>query len=378
MARDWMWMDLTEGIGDYTVLRNTIRVLEGSGISSLIVYSGNFEIEQLESELTEFRTFPRRGTPFLNTMMSNRRASRLLRNLDESEIPNLAMVNWKLLPGFLRARKKNPLLKRCKVIVEDRSPPVGRSLISRMQWLFYDYSWRKVAGQVDMANVLVPSLEDFIRKRHNVPSELPFIHTPSGVDVNNFRPSEKFEPLSGTVKIVYHGALDEGRGLERIPQLLECLESKGVSARATIIGDGPLSGKFQSLADSGQSIVFLGKLSADELPRAVSNHDYGILPLPDALEWNVGSPLKIMEFASSGLVCLTTDVQGTKPFHGQDWIRRANRYDPIAEWVSIIEEDSNNKEGFLPKRGKARKFALEGMTWDSALIGLIGLIDSMR
>jgi glycosyltransferase involved in cell wall biosynthesis len=357
---------LTEGIGDYTVLRNIIKNAEKSGISSLIVYSGDFDVRDFNSETTKIVTFPRRKIPLMNTLISNWEFSRIASRLGEDEIPKVAMINWKLIPGFLRATRRNQPLRRCKLIVEDRSPPVGNSISARLQWAFYSRSWRKASIKADLANVLVPSLEEFIRDRFEPPDKLPFIHTPSGVDIENFHPNHSYQAHSGTVKLVYHGALNEGRGLERIQELILQLRSHSVDAIVTIIGDGELSGSFRRLSEENEYVNFLGRLSSEQLPIAIASHDYGILPLPDALEWNVGSPLKIMEFAASGLVCLTTDVRGTEPFSGQRWISRADRHDPVGTWVSRIVQDSRDVPSFDEMREEARSFAISNLTWEES------------
>lgn len=372
---DWMWLDLTEGIGDEAVFVNTIKALEDHGINSILVNSGDVDFEIHRSRRTKILSFPRSKIPFLNTLISNYRASKILAKISVDEIPNFIMVNWKLLPGFLRARRKRRAdFEKCEVIIEDRSPPVGKGIKTWLQWRFYDYSWKKSLDNTDGGNVLVPSLEEFVRDRYGIKDSFEFIHTPSGVDVNRFRPTGGESSFESGVKIVYHGALDSGRGLRRIMPLLEELEKRGVPSKATIVGDGPLSGEFQKISERNPKVEFLGRVSFEELPSIVADNHYGILPLPDSLEWNVGSPLKIMEFASSGLVCLTTDVAGTEPFSDKNWITRSDKYEPIHSWIDTIIEDYESEDEFQMKRVEAREFAISKLTWDMALESLLDLI----
>jgi glycosyltransferase involved in cell wall biosynthesis len=367
----WMWIDLTDGIGDQTVLTNTIKTMESKGIRSIILNNGDYNSEQFDIGLTRILSFPRSGVPFLNTIISNYRVRKILEKLNAEEIPKIVMVNWRLIPGFIRAKKSNPGLENCKLVIEDRSPPVGSGMKTRLQWRFYDYSWKMAIRHVDAVNVLVPSLEEFVRNRFRIKRDVEFFHTPSGVDIDMFRPLDSFSSFNEGARLVYHGALDPGRGLHRIPSLIEKLESKGVRCKATIIGDGGLSTEFRKISDQNRQIDFLGRIPSNELPGVVANHDYGILPLPDSLEWTLGSPLKSMEFASSGLASLTTDVKGTEPFEGQNWITRADKDDPLEEWVESILNDIDFTYEFNQKRIMARQFALDNMTWESAMESLV-------
>ena len=140
------------------------------------------------------------------------------------------------------------------------------------------------------------------------------------------------------------------------------------------MGDGELSKRFEILSNERVEFDFLGRLESGDLPRKVSENVYGILPLPDALEWNLGSPLKVMEFAASGLKCLTTDVDGTSPFEGQPWICRADKADPVESWFATIIDDQRNPEKVSSERIAARAYAEKNLTWESALKGLVKYI----
>ena len=69
----------------------------------------------------------------------------------------------------------------------------------------------------------------------------------------------------------------------------------------TILGEGQERQFFQKSSERLSWLKFLGKLDFEYVPEIVAGNDFGILPLPDKLPWRVGSPLKIMEFASSGV-----------------------------------------------------------------------------
>ena len=247
-------------------------------------------------------------------------------------------------------------------IFEDKSPPAKKSLSSRLQWLHYDYVWKNVAKKADAIEVLVPGLERFVNSRYGNYPEM--IHCPSGVDL------ERFVPLksdNGPIRIVYHGSLDEGRGLHRIIEFGEMLDSEGVEFRIFIFGVGSLTNFFLNESKKRSWLEFGGVKEYSEVPKLVAENDIGILPLPDALAWNVGSPLKVMEYAASGLCVLTTDVDGTIPFSGQNWLVRGSKESPLDSWRDFILDLSYNKKDLVAKKANARLYAENNLSWDVAV-----------
>ena len=374
MEKLLLWMNPTEGIADFAVMENTLRELERNEIGSIVICSDRFEVSHLFSPLTEIITVKHSSIPFLTSFIQNRRILRALTRLSDRGFPKFIMVDWRTFPAYNRGINKLHYLGKSKLIFEDRSPPAGNSIKSKLQWKLYDWCWKRGAKRADVANVLVPELERFVKERFPDIEDLDFIITPSGVDTDRFRPRENIEFNAEFPSFVYHGALDKGRGLTRILGLKEELENAGVRGKFTIVGDGDLADFFRRVSEDDPDIIFLGRLESSELPMVVANSDYGILPLPDALEWRVGSPLKVMEFAASGLKCLTTDVKGTLPFSGESWILRADKHSPIEEWRDLILSDLSEPERVSKERSEARKFSEERMTWGSALRDLLSFI----
>ncbi len=374
MEKSLLWINPTEGIADFAVMENTLRELERKGVSSIVICSDRFKVDHLVSPLTEIVSIRHSKIPFLSTLIQNRRFYRAICEISKIGFPGNIMVDWRVFPAYYRASRKIKHKRGSKLILEDRSPPSGSSIKSKLQWKLYDWCWNKASKNVDFANVLVPELERFVKERFSNLGNLNFIITPSGVDTDRFRPAENSDSYPELVRIVYHGALDKGRGLSRILELKSELSEEGIRSKITIVGDGDLSPFFQNISKNDEEVVFLGRLESSELPKVVAESDYGILPLPDALEWRVGSPLKVMEFAASGLKCLTTDVKGTSPFSEESWICRADRFSPIEEWKEAVISDFSDSERVNREKVEARKYAEEKMTWEAALSDLISLV----
>ena len=248
-------------------------------------------------------------------------------------------------------------------LFEDRSPPANTTFLGLLQWLHYDRAWKKSAMGADGIEVLVPGLEKFVRGRFGDLPEI--VHCPSGVDCDQFKPTQI--ELGDPIRIVYHGTLDKGRGLSRIIELGKKLTEINISVSITILGEGQEGSLMKSLSEKYEWLEFLGKVSFDDVPRIVAENDFGILPLPDKLPWRVGSPLKIMEFASSGLSVLATDVDGTIPFRNLPWIDLAPHNDPFESWIRYVLSAIEDKRNFRNTRIMAREYSQQNLTWDNAV-----------
>ncbi|MDP6735173.1 MAG: glycosyltransferase [Nitrospinaceae bacterium] len=293
-----------------------------------------------------------------------RRLNRILDNASYDVI----MAEWACSVGVAHVLKRRRRFGKSTPpwLFEDRSPPAHRTMIGKLHWLHYDIAWRKAAKNADLVQVLVPGLERFLRERFKDLPEM--IHCPSGVDLDRFQPKEA--DLGRQVRIVYHGTLEEGRGLRRIVDLGIRMEGEGMDFRILVFGVGKLAPYFEEMASRTSWLEFAGEVPYEEVPELLSNNDFGILPLPNRLVWNVGSPLKVMEFASSGLCTLTTDVDGTIPFSGQDWIDIAPSNDPVDSWLEYLKKSLDNRNAFPSRRTSARRFAEQNMTWDAAVADL--------
>ena len=308
----------------------------------------------------------RRSTiPGLGGLSFNRSIKKSLPGIIENGDYDVILVEWPGALGVLTGleKMKDNGIKTPPFLFEDRSPPASGTVLGSLQWIHYDLSWKRVARKADSIEVLVPGLESFVRKRFgDLP---PMVHCPSGVDVNRFIP--EFASLESKVRVVYHGRLDSNRGLERIEEFGQRLIDMGHDIEITIFGRGPLEKKFQKLSNRLNWLFFLGEIDFDKVPSTISQNHFGILPLPDRLPWRVGSPLKLMEYASSGLPVLATDVDGCKPYSGKDWVCTADKNDPIDHWCNFVKLLIENPDKYHSIAKKARADAEMELTWDHAV-----------
>ena len=306
--------------------------------------------------------------PGLGGFSFNRSVSKELPRILQSKRYDAILVEWHGSLGAIKAIKslKKKGFDPPPFLFEDRSPPAKETILGKLQWIHYDLSWKKSHSLASAIEVLVPGLESFVRERFgDLP---PMVHCPSGVEVDRFVP--KFMPLKSKVKIVHHGSLDSNRGLDRIECFGKRLIDSGIDVEITIFGKGPLKKEFKKLSESLPWLNFLGEVEYSDVPELIAMNHFGILPLPDRLPWRVGSPLKLMEYASSGLPVLTTDVDGCLPFSGKNWACTADKSDPFREWHQYVQEFLEKPDAFEIAARQARKDAENHLTWDNAVVEL--------
>jgi len=330
---------------------------------------GNPNAQKFMSELG-FKLFqvPMSRLPGAAGISFNNNISKKIPLLLEKNNYDVIMVEWQAALGFLKF-KKSIIAKNMTIppwLFEDRSPPANKGIVGRLQWLHYDKAWKSSHIDANEIEVLVPGLEKFVKNRFSITR--PMIYCPSGVEIDRFQNSSK--PLGGIIKFVYHGSLDKGRGLDKIIKFGIKLSNENYKFNILIFGVGPLSKYFSKMSNKYSWLEFKGRVDYSEVPILLSEQDIGLLPLPDELPWNVGSPLKAMEYAASGLITLATDVDGSIPFMNYNWFFCGPKENPIDRWIEHIEYIFSEPMQFISLRGAARRDAEKFLTWDVSVIQL--------
>lgn len=108
-----------------------------------------------------------------------------------------------------------------------------------------------------------------------------------------------------SLKLLYLGRLDRGKGLDRLPLIVRELVTRGVAAELRVAGDGPERDTLRRLAE-GLPINLLGA----QTPAAASRllRESHALLLPTESE---GLPLSLLEAQAEGCVPLATAIAGS-------------------------------------------------------------------
>jgi glycosyltransferase involved in cell wall biosynthesis len=284
-----------------------------------------------------------------------------LPKLIESKQFDVIMAEWRGATGTAKA------IKRCKKrgieikwVMEDRSPPAVNDIFGKLQWLHYGRTWRKIAKLADGISVLVPALEEYVRKNYG--AEMKMVHCPSGVDIEKFYPGSR---QNDTMKLLYHGSLYPERQVELLIKVGDSLAKIGLNFSMRIFGMGPSLKIFESAESSRPWLEVLGTVPRDDVSRLVRECHIGLIPWPENPSWQVGSPLKLFEYGASGLVAVVTDVRSHLEVAPRDWLTLVSNENLIDEMIAAILKISS--DGNLSKHGiSARQDIAREFTWAHA------------
>jgi len=127
----------------------------------------------------------------------------------------------------------------------------------------------------------------------------------NGVDSETFRPRTDTRADDALV-VGYVGRLSPEKNPALFVRVAARLRAQGARARFVVIGDGPLRGELEALADAlaiRDAITFAGV--CDDMPARYRGLDLLLLT-----SWHEGTPLAVLEAMASGVPVAATDVGG--------------------------------------------------------------------
>lgn len=129
---------------------------------------------------------------------------------------------------------------------------------------------------------------------------------PNGVDLNKFKPN--FSENGKT--IITASRLVPKNGVEDLVEAIYHVKEKVPDIKLLIIGIGPLEERLKSKAkDLKDTVIFLGKISPDELPEYLAQADIFVRP-----SRSEGLGTAFLEAMASGLPIIGTPVGGIPDF----------------------------------------------------------------
>jgi glycosyltransferase involved in cell wall biosynthesis len=280
----------------------------------------------------------------------------------EPNLETVAIVDWRI------ASSLSPILKRKAVpwVLMDRSPPADRGILAKLQWPVWKKAWSLVKNQQAHSGCVVsPSHGRFVHSRVGV-LEGNTVEIPAGVDVSFFKPGRRNEVLT----LIYHGRLDQNRGVLSLPMFHEKLRQKGVQTKLILIGEGDAFGSLERMAGGRDDIEVLSALPQEELAEKLSQSHIGLLPMPETKVWSLASPLKRSEYAASGLLVFGIDHTGhqLKEKIQPAWIhlvKQENFHLDGVEWLQSLTQEKINSLS-----EDSREYAIAKLDWSKSVEAL--------
>ena len=267
---------------------------------------------------------------------------------------DVVIVEWRLLPYVVKELKK----KKLPWALMDRSPPAYRGVLARLQWHGWKKAWNFAKRNGAPGFVVSHAHAKFvIQKIGNANS----VVIPAGVNLDRFQPGVR----RTTLTMVYHGRLDQNRGVLALPMLAQKARSEGINVDLIMIGKGDAWGALKMIADNYTFIEVRESVSNSELAKVLSGCHLGLLPMPDQSIWRLASPLKRSEYLASGLVVFGINHSG-------------HRIEQIeAPFIQLCPQRDFHAQGCLLLRNltieaeslslQARSYAEDNLGWEKSV-----------
>ena len=280
----------------------------------------------------------------------------------DSKTDSVALVDWRIAHALV------PLfqLRTIPWVLIDRSPPADKGILSLLQWPSWKRSWKLVRANSSARGCVVSQKhQEFVQKKTGVKTSSITV-LPAGVDLDLFQSKKRFSKLT----MVYHGRLDQHRGVLALPMLLQKVRTSGLDARLIMIGDGDSMPGLQIMAAENDNFDIHSTLEQDALAEIISRCHIGLLPMPENKMWAIASPLKRSEYAASGLLIYGIDHAGHRfsTSDSLDWMKLVQQHDfhnEGVQWFNNLDEQQIKQLAI-----QARTYAEENLSWERTLDSL--------
>ena len=215
------------------------------------------------------------------------------------------------------------MLKKVRIHYDLRTLPVDiHSLKEKfnhlISWKLHNYLFKNVPDSYSFITERIKkSMEDAFKFK----LKEKYCFWSSGVNLNICVTNAK-QKENDYINLFYHGSITSNRGIGTLIKSVSLL-SPDYNIKLIIVGDGKDLYEMKKLADSLEiikKVEFLGFVLYENIGQYISQADICVCPLPNRIEWNVSSPIKIFEYMAFGKPIICTkipahyDILGDLPF----------------------------------------------------------------
>jgi glycosyltransferase involved in cell wall biosynthesis len=182
------------------------------------------------------------------------------------------------------------------------------------------------------------------------------------------------------VVVVYHGSVSAGRGLFEAVRAVGAIRADAPDLRLTVLGAGPALHALRRLVGElglADRVTFLDPVPQDRVQDVLRRADLGLVPLPRRWEWEVSSPLKLVEYLCAGLPVVITDIRAHRVVPDDAaFAFRAPSAGPTDLAEAMLRAYRRRDE--LPALGRqAAAWARPRLGWSAQLSVLEGVMDGI-
>ena len=246
----------------------------------------------------------------------------------------------------------------------------NKSIKNRLDnYIFWSFSLRKFRKFAKSFSFITERLEKEVESEFGEIFH-DYVIWQSSVNLNLFRPIEitRDASLGNKYNIFYHGSIYSSRGVDKVVEAMAMLHQayKG-KIHLTIVGPEYGSLRLNDIIEEhglSEAVTVAGLVPYELIPQQIAKADCCICPLPNLLEWNVSSPLKVFEYLACGKPVILTPIPAHKDVaENQSFIVWAAGYE-AANFRDAIEYAYENRNTLLDAAKMARGFIREKYDWE--------------
>ncbi len=249
----------------------------------------------------------------IRQLIFHARVKRFIATLDPS--PDAVMFHEFSVPAFFLAKIARMITGRKKpVFVQDiRSLPMQPADISTLKdrvrdLYFFLENWLANHGAVDGRIAITAPMADALK----FPQDRFWGTWSSGVQPEMFdraAGSRDWSNVEEQVKLIYIGSMSDGRNLALLGRAVVEANRRGMNFHITYVGGGTeMDDLLQLEKEAGGCVRVQPPVPHDTIQDWLAQAHIGVLPFPDELKFRVSSPIKLFEYAASGLAILATRI----------------------------------------------------------------------
>jgi glycosyltransferase involved in cell wall biosynthesis len=190
----------------------------------------------------------------------------------------------------------------------------------------------------------------------NTPDPRIFAPSPNG--------SSNHARSSGAFTLMYHGTVTHRLGLDVAIRAVDLLRDRIPSLRLVALGTGDDMPLVKSLAASlnlGDRVTFPDPAPVEKLPAILSEADVGIVPNRATVATQLMLPVKMLEYAMSGIPVVAPRLNTIEYYFNEDAVRYFTPGDPV-DLSNAIEELYRNPARRIELSRRASEIATK-LSW---------------
>lgn len=286
-----------------------------------------------------------------------------------SQKPDVIMFHENSVPIFFLEKFIRQILgkRRPLFVLDTRSLPMQPTEIA--SWkdrlrgrYFFIVNWvanrMAVDGRVTITQPMAQALQ--------IPEDKLWGIWTSGVQLEMFSDAPKmrnWQDIHNQVDLIYIGSMSDGRNLVTFGQAVIDANQQGMKITMTFIGEGSEMNDLLHLEKTGGGCIrVIPSVPHDQIQNWLAQAHVGVLPFPDEVKFRVSSPIKMFEYAASGLVILATKIECHTGVIGNGKYVIWAKGSTVESFVESLKEIWEARD-ILIDRGKQAEKAAPQWTW---------------